>query len=165
MNAIIWRRGIQIRQGVHRRHGVQMRRGAQMLEFAMLLPIFMFLIVFTFDMGRLVFTSVALQDAVQTAARAGAQVGGADIAGLQSSQRAFRDTINVAPGLSPNQVMSTSLPNGARCTITGSSRFVAFRTEYRFSFLTPGFNQMLNLAVPGDFRLVSTGVSRCEVVR
>jgi Flp pilus assembly protein TadG len=141
------------------------RRGAQMLEFAMLLPIFVLLIVFTFDMGRLVLTTVALQDAVQTAARAGAQVGGADIGGLRSSERAFQETVAAAPALDPAKVLSTSTPNGARCTIAGSSRFVAYSAEYDFSFLTPGLYQLVSAAMPGDFSIAATGVSRCEVVR
>ena len=67
---------LALRRGMPLGTGTRVRRGAQMLEFAMLLPIFMFLIVFTFDMGRLVLTTVALNDVTQQAARSGAQVGG-----------------------------------------------------------------------------------------
>lgn len=144
------------------------RRGSQMLEFTLLMPIFMILILFTFDMGRLVMINTALHDAAQSAARAGAQIGGANLENSAISLKAFDDTA-AAPGsvLDATKVIGRQVTTGNYCTASGPDRFVTFQATYKFTFLTPLLKDLVGIGSDFDngFVISASAVSRCEVVK
>lgn len=145
---------------------VKRRRGSVMIEFALVIPAFLFLIMFSIDMGRAVFYSGVLHDAVQQAARTGAQVGmaGTDRAGPARS--AFDRAVDAAPGMSVDRVASFRVVSGTVC-----GTYVTIRAEYRMPLVTPGLARLAAMAggsrQPGfnEVLLGATSVARCEVTR
>lgn len=137
-----------------------------MIEFALLLPIFILMMVLTFDFGRMVLTNVTLHNAAYTAARAGAQIGGASVGGQQISRDAFVDTVDRDPVLRMEFLAANSprIVTGQSCTALGANRYVTVEAQYRFTFLTPGLNALLDITGT-PFNLRTSAVARCEVVR
>lgn len=149
------------------------RRGSVMIEFALILPLFIFFILFSIDAGRLMLLRAELQDATQQAARAGAQVGGAELNGITPSRDAFDRAVSYAPSLAAERVQGFTIlgPTSKKCG-TGSvaATHVTIATEYRAQLITPGLGELLDLvtndvSVPGDgWILRATSTARCEVV-
>lgn len=154
--------GLQLtRNGVRNR---SRRRGAEMLEFAILFPFFLFMILFTIDMGHVVLVTGQVQDAGASAARYGAQLGGAGT----RSQTVFTDTIDRTPGLQASK-SSMTVESGSICARTGPNTFVALRATYDVPLIAPGLGALLNLTVGNDgpsgtWRTTANAVSRCEIV-
>lgn len=163
-----------------------------MLEFAFVLPILMFVLLFIVDMGHLMLMSGAMQDATFSAARTGAQVGGAAIDAngtgrivcggdgangnpcrAGSTYRSLLDTAQQIPGYgSLGSMREMTVVHGAVCRDDGTNDHVELRTTYRTSLVTPGLGAMLNLMSPGanssadgEWTLSATAVARCEVIR
>ena len=162
------------------------RRAATMIEFAFVLPIFMFLLLFTIDMGQVILMSGAMQDATFSAARAGAQIGGASYdartgtavcassgrCSAGSTYRTFQRAVEQIPFASQNTVKGMSIRHGGTCATRGANAYVEVRTSYAVRLATPGLNAMLDVvkgssASGGDgaWAMSATGLARCEVVR
>ena len=92
-------------------------RGATMMEFVLILPVLLFVTLFTIDMGNVILTNGAMQDAAYAAARSGAQVGGGALAPETGtypcrkgavcttgvSYNSFRESVEDVPGHSPRR--------------------------------------------------------------
>jgi hypothetical protein len=165
------------------RHGLA--RAATMIEFAFILPIFMFLLLFSIDMGQVILMSGAMQDATFSAARTGAQLGGAGFdastgalvcpttgrCSAGSTYASFERTVDQIPFGSQNQVTGMSVLTGARCTASGQDDHGALRVTYSVRLVTPGLNTMLSMMKGGadrpdaPWQMSATAVARCEIVR
>lgn len=147
-------------------------RASLMIEFAIILPLFIFFILFSIDAGRLMLLRAELQDATQQAARAGAQVGGAELNGSTPSRSAFNRAIEYSVGLSQDRVVSFTIvePASKKCgTGSVSASHVTISSEYSASLVTPGLEALLELAtsdvsIPqGGWLLRATSTARCEI--
>ena len=164
------------------------RKAATFLEFAFILPIFMFMLMFTLDMGHMMLMSGAMQDATYSAARTGAQAGGASIdirantspcpqsgvCSQGSSYRSLQDTMRQIPGSGKLiELRDMTIVHGGRCTNDGVNDHVEIRTRYDLHLITPGLTAMLDMFSEGKqagvdnsaWTLKSTAVARCEVIR
>lgn len=177
------RRYVAVRGGTSRA-----RRAVAMLEFALILPMFLLLLVFAFDMGHLVLMSGAMQDATFTAARTGAQLGGAGLSMPSGSKvcgdgecsqgeawTSLQDTVAQIPtvrSLGVNNTLKMTIRQGAVCTQFGDDH-VVIDSHFRVRLITPGLGALLamvstkNDAGAGldEWPLTATAVARCEVVR
>lgn len=166
--------------------GSRARRAVAMIEFALVLPMFLFLIVFTIDMGHLILMSGSVQDATHTAARVGAQLGGAGVntnsgGGIacgngsrncnSDAYRALTDTVAQIPTADTlGQLEHMEIATGSRCTTGGADDHVTLRVRYSTRLVTPGLSALLSF-VSGkpenyeSWNLNATAVARCEVVR
>lgn len=156
-----------------------------MIEFAFILPIFMFLLLFTIDMGQVILMSGAMQDATFSAARAGAQVGGASVdartgttvcgrtgaCSSGSTYRTFARAADQIPFAATKSATKLSIRSGGVCTTTGADSHVGIDVTYNVRLLTPGLNSMLGLmngtngGKDADWAMKATAVARCEIVR
>jgi Flp pilus assembly protein TadG len=145
----------------------RLRTAQALLEFVILLPFLIFIMVFTVDLGRLIFTGNALQDAVYASARTGAQAGGACVTACpnSSAQQTFNHVIAGIPTSSPPAGVTWSVVNGSLCSATGANSNVTVKGTYPINFITPGLGTVLK----GFFNNVPTisaiGTARCEVSR
>lgn len=164
---------------------VALRRASTMIEFAFILPIFTFMLLFSLDMGHLVLMSGAMADATFSAARTGAQVGGAgyDVTSgnlvctggtCQSgtTYASLMSTVSQIPGYrSLVSGTAMSITSGARCQ-AGTNDHVSIKTTYTAQLATPGLSALLGMfnggnSAPSDknWALSSTAVARCEIIR
>lgn len=168
-----------------RRRRGPLGRAATLLEFTMVIPIFIFMMLFSVDMGMLMLTSGAVNDAAFSAARAGAQAGGGGYdpssqgfvcgngpcAGSVSSEAAF-DSAMQAPLSEEIWTYDEDgfrIVSGAECRNGGEDAYVTVTLPYRVNMFTPGLAAMLGMVNEGsagdEFKLVATGVARCEIYR
>lgn len=165
------------------------RRAATMLEFALILPMFMFMMMFTLDMGHLVLMSGAMQDATFSAARTGAQVGGAGIDTRATGQgavcpngepcksgstyRSLMESAAQIPGYNRlGKVESMKVVHGAVC-LDGANDHVQIKVTYSTDLVTPGLTSLLKMVAADKgptpnydhWTLTATGIARCEVIR
>lgn len=142
-------------------------RGGVFIEFLLILPMFLLFVLMCFDMGRMILNKGILQDATYSAARAGAQQGGAS-SGTDVSERTFTqamNTVTLGRGSDLNMVVVT----GNVCRISGPDSFVQLDTTYRMPFVTPGIGAVFagfgsaNVNANG-YLLRGSGAARCEVV-
>jgi len=151
--------------------GRRRQRGSALLEAIFVVPVMLFLLLMIVDLGRLVYTKNALQDATQTAVRAASQRGGTVINGTKVAQIAFEQALAATPGVNAANAKLTSLqPNGV-CTNTSAGRTIRIRSQYTFRFNTPGLNAMLGFMAPagqtaGSATTTITAGSalRCEII-
>lgn len=155
-----------------------------MLEFALILPIFMFMLIFAIDMGHLVLMSGAMQDATFSAARTGAQVGGAgiDASGsgsvvcangqpckVGSTYNSLKDTAAQIPGAGNLDKLTMKVMKGAVCK-DGVNDHVQISSTFQTQLLTPGLGPLLNMMGGNGenwdtWTLSATAIARCEVIR
>lgn len=167
------------------------RRGATMMEFVLILPVLLFVTLFTIDMGNVILTNGAMQDAAYSAARSGAQLGGGGLdpatgkitCALNTQCRngvaydSFASTMQYVPGHS-NQVFTEprmTLVAGAKCsagnyqTSSTPNNHVIVKVTYKQKMLTPGLTWLMqwtgSSVDSGVWNMSVTAVSRCEVVR
>lgn len=164
-------------------------RGATMIEFVLILPVLLFVTLFTIDMGNVILTNGAMQDAAYSAARSGAQVGGGALVPstgtfqctLKTSCRtgvsydSFRESVAGVPGYSSKVFTDAKMQllSGARCTSrAGASvpnNHVTVKVTYTQRMLTPGLTWLMQWTGSdiddGKWQMSVTAVSRCEVVR
>ena len=190
MTRLLTRRSPQAITPVRRAaHGRRRRRGSTMVEFALILPSFVFMMLFTIDMGSLVLMKGAMSDATFTSARAGAQLGGANVgvgagrAGI--SERTFYSAVEQIP-MSANlrDVNAFTVLEGGTCVAAAAgglgstgdagaphNSMVRVQATYTMRMITPGLSAMLNMiggngnAEANGYQVTSTGVARCEVYR
>lgn len=169
------------------RHGsVRRSRGATMIEFAFILPIFMFMLLFIIDMGTMILMQGAMQDATYSAARTGAQYGGAAVGttcqnGASDCQTGYtRIALNDAAGQIPGyprlgHIVSMGITSGAKCTsgtANGTNNvngFVSIKVTYTTRMVTPGLAGMLrmlgsNSGTGNEWTSTAVGVARCQIV-
>ncbi|MGZ4639143.1 MAG: TadE family protein [Actinomycetes bacterium] len=155
-------------------------RAATMIEFALVLPIFLFLMLLTVDMGLLMLTSGAMNDTAFSAARAGAEAGGA---GLEHGALACPVDGHCQSGISYDTAeeglaqmplgpssyaydhSTFTVESGALCTAGGPDTFVTVKMHYRVHTFTPGLSALLGINGDSDWPLTATGVARCETYR
>lgn len=129
----------------------------------MLLPIFVLMMILTVDLGRMVFTQMALQEATYTAARAGAQVGGTNVGGADTSRKVLIQSLQNSPGISYAAVNQGSIQvSPAQCSV--SNPLVTVSVSYNFTWSVPGMYTLLRVAAP-NFAVKAVAVSRCEIIR
>lgn len=167
------------------------RRGATLIEFVLILPLLMFVALFAVDMGNVILVNGAMQDATYTAARAGAQVGGASLmpngtypCGTRSSgsscssgasYEAFREAATHVPGYASKQISGARMKvlTGGKCvaqaTTARSDNHVTIAVTYQQKLITPGLAILMNWSGAdiddGSWNMEVTASSRCEVVR
>jgi Flp pilus assembly protein TadG len=120
-------------------------RGQSLVEFAITLPIFFMLVFGVIDGGRLAFTVVTLDYAVQEGARYAALPSTGSTSAVQDYVVANANFLNVAAGSVDVQVNSgakayTARINGDRLTVTTSYTYQPIIT----SMFGLGFNVSLN---------------------
>lgn len=148
-------------------HASRWRRAATHLEFVFVLPWFLLFIVFSLNMGVLIVQYGGLQNATNAAARAGAQVGGAEVG--DASQTVFRQQLESFAGVDADDVQLRVL-SGHSCTTSGPNRDVVIEAGYGAPLAIPGMGGIMRLVGADDsnasnFHLQSRAVARCEVVR
>jgi len=148
-------------------HASRWRRASTHLEFVFVLPWFLLFIVFSLNMGVMIVQYGGLQNATNAAARAGAQVGGADVGG--ASETVFRQQLESFAGVDSDDVTLRVL-SGRTCTTSGPSRDVVVEAGYVAPLAIPGMGGIMRLVGADDdnasgFHLQARAVARCEVVR
>lgn len=171
-----------------RGRGRRWRRAATMMEFVLILPVLLFVTLFTVDMGNVILTNGAMQDAAYSAARSGAQVGGGGL--VPSTGRypcalnvsctqgvaydSFKESVQNVPGFSKKVFdgAKMQLQSGSRCTAAGGSvpnNHVTVKVTYTQNMVTPGLTWLMSWTgsnvADGKWNMSVTAVSRCEVVR
>lgn len=141
------------------------RRGTAMLEFLFVAPIMLILIAFVVDLGMAIYTKNALANATQASVRVASQRGGALLDGRQVAADQFYTAIDGTPGVSSDAVTTYAVgPNLCR---NGAATIVA-RSEYRYSFITPGLNAILAMissdGVGDGLTLRAASSLRCEII-
>jgi Flp pilus assembly protein TadG len=145
------------------------RRGSTMLEFAFMLPFFLLFLSFSVNVGALVLQHGALQTAANSAAIAGAQVGGGNVG--NTSKTAFYTTVDAMPGIARKDVTSFTVRTGKTCAISGTNRNVTVDVKYNAPLVLPGMGTFARMAGGASTRsatswpLKVSSLSRCEVVR
>lgn len=152
------------RTAAHRRG-----RGSTMLEFALMLPFFLLFVLFSLNIGVLVTTQMSVQYATYVGARTGAQVGGANVGGAQTSVRAINQLLDDMP-LTQSRDATITVVSGGTCQNNATHRNVTIRTRYNARFITPGLGALLRLSGGADtntttWAINTTALARCEVVR
>lgn len=141
------------------------RRAAVLIEFVMVIPLFLFLAVLAVDAGRWMLLRSELQDATQQAARAGAQVGGANKVvgdGQRWSEYTFNQALDAYGFAAAGRTFNVS--SGASCSSSGIDRYVTVSTSYQVSDpLTPGLTSLLAGFNMGPITLKATSVALCEI--
>ena len=137
-----------------------------MLEFAFVLPFFLLFIVFSINIGVLIVQHGALQHATNAAARAGAQLGGAQINDV--SRVVFNQTASDIPGVRGTG-LDMRIDAGHRCAQNGRDRDVVISSTYEAPMTIPGMAGLMRItgSDPGQatgFTLSASAVARCEVV-
>jgi Flp pilus assembly protein TadG len=93
------------------------RRGQSMIEFALVLPIFLLIVFGLFDIGRIVFLKVELENAVREGARTGRVLD-------PFNQTTVQNRVKAQPGLANATVSATcntsGCPYGSRLTVTAT---------------------------------------------
>jgi hypothetical protein len=155
-----------------------------MIEFALILPIFMFMIMFTLDMGKMVLMSGAMQDATFSAARTGAQLGGAGLDPTSTSggqicnngstcdssltYSSLLETAqqipgyggkcsDVAAGSSLGCLRDMTIERGAVCADNPDNDHVAIRARYSTTVTTPFLLSLMDMFSDGRDSRVQDG--------
>jgi Flp pilus assembly protein TadG len=155
-----------------------------MLEFALILPIFMALILLSIDMGHIILISGAMQDAAFSAARAGAEVGGAGYSAngsptcpgngvCDNDTVAYNALVSAAqeiPSSASTNLTGMTIVSGAECSNAAPDNTVVLKVHYNTNLLTPGLGELLAMAggdagrAPNTWSITATAAARCEVV-
>jgi len=136
-----------------------------MIEFFLILPIFLFFTTLAVDAGRWMLLRSELQDATQQSARAGAQVGGAQVMlyGSVWAQDVFEDAI-AGYGFDRDKVIAVY--SGTTCA--PSTPYVEVSATYTVTtFVTPGLRGILKTIQPGQMAegitIKAASVALCEI--
>ena len=140
-----------------------------MLEFALMLPFFLLFVLFSLNMGVIITTQMSVQYATYVGARSGAQIGGGNLSGARTSERAINQILDDMPATRSRDA-TVQILTGATCRNNTTHRNVTVRTTYNARLVTPGLGALLRLTGSDDassvnWTLRTTALARCEVVR
>lgn len=136
-----------------------------MIEFFMILPVFLIFTTLAVDAGRWMLLRSELQDATQQSARAGAQVGGAQVAinGSVWAQEVFELSAE-GYGFDLDKVS----PVYSETTCAPNTPYVQVSATYTVTtFVTPGLWGILKIVQPTQMaegiKIKATSVALCEI--
>jgi len=105
--------------------------GQSLVEFALVLPILLLMLTGTIDLGRILFTYIALEDAAQEGAIYGAH------------ESVPESNITARVRSSSNHAEVTGATVAIACSVTPSPGTIAVTTSYQLPLITPVISSIL----------------------